>query len=57
MQQHVRGTRTFRANRSSAGGLSGTNYKVLRAWYSDADEIADTLTVVLNRSAAGDVPN
>ena len=40
--------RIFRANKSSAGGLSGMNYKVLRAWYSDADEIADALTVVLN---------
>ena len=44
------------AYRSSSGGLSGTKYKFLRAWYSNADEIADALTVVLSRIAAGDVP-
>ena len=49
--------RIFRASMSSAGELPGTNYKVLRAWYSDANETAGALTVVPNRIAAGGMPS
>jgi hypothetical protein len=46
-----------RASSSSAGGLSGTDYRSLRTWFSEADSIADDLTAVINLIAAGKVPN
>jgi hypothetical protein len=45
-----------RANASSAGGLSGTDYLTLRAWFDQADITSDRLTAVLNLVAAGKVP-
>ena len=37
-----------RANASPAGGLSGTDYLTLRAWFDQADITSDRLTAVLN---------
>jgi hypothetical protein len=49
--------RVRRANASSAGGLSGTDYLTLRAWFDQADSTSDKLTGVLNLVAAGKVPD
>ena len=48
--------RVRRASTSSAGGLSGTDYRTLRVWFSEPDSIADDLTEVINLVAAGKVP-
>ena len=45
-----------RTNRSSAGGLSGSNYKAMQAWFFAADTLAEQLTELFNRIAAGQVP-
>jgi len=45
-----------RTNRSSAGGLSGSNYNTLQAWFFAADTLAEQLTELFNRIAAGQVP-
>ena len=49
--RHVR-----KANRSSAGGLSGTNYNTLQAWFYDDDALAQSLTAIFNFVAAGKPP-
>jgi hypothetical protein len=41
---------------ASAGGLSGSNYQNLRAWFYDHDTISDDLTAVLNLMVAGKIP-
>ena len=48
--------RIRRASTASAGGLSGTTYRVLRHWFHDHDETSDDLTCVINLIAAGNVP-
>ena len=48
--------RVRRTNKASAGGLSGSNYKSMQAWFHDADPLAEKLTAVFNRIAAGQVP-
>ena len=48
--------RVRRASTSSAGGLSGTDYRTLRVWFSEPDAIADDLTAVINLVASGKVP-
>jgi hypothetical protein len=48
--------RVRRASTSSAGGLSGTDYRTLRVWFAEPDAIADDLTAVINLLAAGKVP-
>jgi len=48
--------RVRRTNRSSAGGLSGSNYKTMQAWFFAADTLAEKLTELFNRIAAGQVP-
>ena len=45
-----------RTNTASAGGLTGTTYKIMRCWFSDHDVISDDLTSILNLIASGDVP-
>ena len=49
--RHVR-----KANRSSTGGLSGTNYKTLQAWFHDEDGLAESLTAIFNFVATGKPP-
>jgi hypothetical protein len=39
-----------------AGGLSGTDDRTLRVWFSEPDSIADDLTEVINLVAAGKMP-
>ena len=48
--------RVRRTNSSSAGGLSGSNYKTMQAWFVAADTLAEQLTELFNRIAAGQVP-
>ena len=48
--------RVRRASTSSAGGLSGTDYRTLRVWFAEPDAIADDLTALINLLAAGKVP-
>ena len=38
------------------GGLSGSNYKTMQAWFVAADTLAEQLTELFNRIAAGQVP-
>jgi len=45
-----------RTNKSSAGGLSGSNYKRMQAWFYQSDSLAENLTTLFNRIAAGRVP-
>ena len=45
-----------RASTSSAGGPSGTDYKTLRSWFAEKDEISENATSVINLIAAGRVP-
>jgi hypothetical protein len=45
-----------RASTSSAGGPSGTDYKTLRSWFAEKDEISENATAVINLIAAGKVP-
>jgi hypothetical protein len=45
-----------RANKSAAGGPSGTDYMTLGAWFHEDDATSETLTTVLNLIAAGIVP-
>ena len=48
--------RVRRTNKSSAGGLSGSNYKTMQAWFHESDSLAENLTTLFNRIAAGRVP-
>ena len=48
--------RVRRTNKSSAGGLSGSNYKTMQAWFYQSDSLAENLTTLFNRIAAGRVP-
>ena len=48
--------RVRRTNKASAGGLSGSSYKTMQAWFHDADPLAEKLTAVFNLIAAGQVP-
>ena len=48
--------RVRRTNKSSAGGLSGSNYKTMQAWFNEPDSLAENLTSLFNRIAAGRVP-
>ena len=45
-----------RSSTASSGGPSGTNYRVLRSWFSDHDCISDDLTDVINLMVAGCIP-
>ena len=48
--------RVRRANKASAGGLSGSNYKSMQAWFSAEDSLAEKITSLFNLIAAGKVP-
>ena len=48
--------RVRRTNKSSAGGLSGSNYKTMQAWFHEPDSLAENLAASFNRIAAGRVP-
>ena len=48
--------RVRRTNKSSAGGLSGSNYKTMQARFYESDSLAENLATLLNRIAAGRVP-
>jgi hypothetical protein len=45
-----------RANKASAGGLNGTDYLTLVTWFHEDDKLSALLTKLLNRIAAGNVP-
>jgi len=45
-----------RTTRPSAGGLSGSNYKTMQAWFHEPDSLAENLAASFNRIAAGRVP-
>ena len=48
--------RVRRTNKSSAGELSGSNYKTMQAWFYQSNSLAENLTTLFNRIAAGRVP-
>jgi hypothetical protein len=45
-----------RANKAAAGGLSGTNYLTLGTWFHADDALSQSLTIIINLIAAGEVP-
>jgi hypothetical protein len=49
--------RVRRTNKASAGGLSGSNYKSMQAWFSAEDSLAEKITSLFNLIAAGKVPS
>ena len=49
--------RVRRSSTSSAGGPSGTDYKTLRSWFAEHDEISENSTAVINLIAAGRIPD
>ncbi len=48
--------RVRRSSNASAGGLSGTNYRGLRHWFFDDDDISKNLTAAINLMVAGRIP-
>jgi hypothetical protein len=47
--------RVRRGDNGTAGGLDGTDYRVMKIWFSKNDLLSESLTRVLNMIAAGEV--